>query len=91
MCTSNNVKNPRAVAQNICVTHTGFDDMVITLTPIYLLKTQNNEAHQVGLVQLSYEFIVLTSVTSNNVENSRTGAPKWVTPSSIARTAIRST
>ena len=47
-------KNPRVVAQTLGVTHAGFDDIDITFTPIYLLKTQSNGVQLVGHVQLSY-------------------------------------
>ena len=61
----------------IRVTHSGNDDMDLKFTPHFTtLKPKAMGKHLVGHVQLSCEFIVLTSDTFNNVKNLRARALK---------------
>ena len=49
----------------------------ISFNPHYLpLKPKRTGVHLVGHKQLAWTYIATASVASNNVENSRTGAPK---------------
>ena len=69
-------KTPVPESQNR-VTHSGNDDMDLKIYPYFTtIKPKAMGKHLVGLVQLSCEFIVLTSNTLNNVENLRAGALK---------------
>ena len=57
------------------VTHTAIDNMHITFILNYPLKSKATRIHIAGLVKFPCEYIVPTSNTSNNVENSRARPP----------------
>ena len=69
LVTSNSVENSRAGAQTYR-THSSDDDMDIDFIlnlPPPPLKAKAPRIHLLGLVQISCEYIIPTSVTSNNV------------------------